>query len=430
MSNSDIILKNGVIVDCETNNESRQDVRISRATGLVIEIGSNLSGTEIIDCAGLHILPGWIDLRAQFNDPGKASRESILNGAKAAAHGGLTAVAARADTTPPVDNIASVSYVLQQSALAGGARVYPTGTITKKAEGKELAEIGRMTQAGAVGFTDGERTLQSAVLLHSAIEYASMFNKVIFDVPQNPELSDESLMHQGAMSAKLGMKGLPPVAEVIQIGRDSRLADSAGGRLHLTPVTLHDSIKIVRSAKQHNARVTADTSPLHLVLTDESLATYDTVFKVFPPLRTVKDSNALKAAYKEGVIDCIVSHHSPFTAEETDVEFLYAPFGNSTIETLVGVVLDVFYHEMNMPLIEIARRQSLLTRDILGVPGGGFKPGAPADFTIVNLDKEWTVDVRKFKSKGKNCALDGKRLRGGPVYAVIGGQLHSSICSE
>lgn len=382
--------------------------------GVVAEVGENLSaaGAEVLDATGLVALPGLVDLHTHLREPGREDAETVETGSRAAALGGYTAVCAMANTDPVADTAGVVEQVWRLGRDAGLVDVQPIGAVTVGLRGQQLAEIGAMagSAAGVRIFSDDGHCVADPRLMRRALEYVKAFDGVIAQHAEEPRLTEGAQMHEGEMSARLGLTGWPAVAEEAIIARDVLLAGHVGARLHICHVSTAGSVEILRAAKARGVRVSAEVTPHHLLLTDELLAGYDPVFKVNPPLRTDADVAALRQAVADGVIDAIATDHAPHTVEDKECEWAYARPGMLGLETALAVALEVFGPRWDL----IAERMSRAPARLAGLEAHGHDPapGVPANLTLVDPAAQITVDPRRLASRSRNTPYAGRTLPG------------------
>jgi dihydroorotase len=362
-------------------------------------------------------------MHVHLRDPGLEAKEDIVSGTQAAAAGGFTLVACMANTRPPVDSSILVEGLRERARRDGLVRVGVIGAMTKGLEGKELAEIGDMKLAGIVAVSDDGHHVTRSNLFLSGLEYAAMFDCPVITHAEDEDLVSGGYMHEGAVSAVLGIPGRPSVAEDIAISRDIMLAEYAGAPIHIAHVSTKGAVEIIRAAKQRGVKVTAEATPHHLVLTDEAVYGYNTATKVNPPLRSADHVAALRAGLKDGTIDAIACDHAPHAYEEKDVEYRYAPSGFTGLETSLGVILTELYHTGEFTLPEIIARMSTKPAQILRIAGGSLAVGAAADITVFDPDEEWTVETDKFYTRGKASPFAAKRLKGRAVMTMVAGEI-------
>ena len=419
----ELLITNGRIIDPSKKLDLNADILIT--DGLIKEIGTDLSDStqiETIDAAGKWVVPGLIDMHVHLREPGREDKETIETGTNAAAAGGFTAVACMANTDPVNDCQAVTRFILTH-AINKKSRVYPIAAITKKLEGMELTEMAELIDCGAVAFSDDGKTVKSAEVLRRALEYSQMFQKTLIEHCEDSELAGAGVMHEGYISTKLGLTGIPSIAEDTIIQRDIQLAEYTGGKIHIAHVSTQKAVHLIKEAKKRGVQVTAEVTPHHLFLNDESLTQFDTNLKMKPPLRSEQDRLALVDAVIDGTIDCIASDHAPHTVQEKDVEFDLAPFGIIGIETALALVLTKLYHTKKLTPLRLIEAFSTAPSKILGVPGGTLQVGSAADITIVDPEEYWIVDPSKFVSKSSNSPFAGWSLRGKPKMTLLDGKI-------
>lgn len=422
-----LTLKNGRILDPSRKLDKVADLQIDREKGVITRIGKNLKGDEEIDCKGLTVCPGFMDIQVHFREPGQSAKETIATGAAAAVHGGFTTVVTMPNTDPPLDNASAIAYQYLQADKAGMARVYPSACITKGRQGEDIAPLGLLARAGAVAFTDDGSAVPGSFVMRSALEYANSLDKVIMEHCEDRDLSSGCVMHEGKVSAGLGINGYPSAAEEIVIARDTRLAKLAGARLHIQHISTKGGVQLVKEAKKRGVRVTAEVSPHHLLLTDEKCMGFDPVYKMNPPLREQSDVDACLKGLVDGTIDCFASDHAPHTTEEKSLEFVNAPNGVIGLETNIGVLLTGVVAKKKLSLKRFVEAWTSSPAKCLKLPGGSLKTGGPADVTVIDTNLKWTVDVDQFKSKARNCPFAGWKLKGAPVWTIVGGKVFEAI---
>jgi dihydroorotase len=422
-----LVLRGGRVIDPSQNLDDTADVAILNGrvdrVGRLGEIGASGHAVEELDCAGLVVAPGFIDVHCHLREPGREDVETIATGANAAAAGGFTAVCAMPNTDPVTDNQAAVGFVLRQGQRAGGARVYPIGAITLGQKGEALAEFGEMVAAGAVAVSDDGRPLVSAQLMRSALEYSRTFGIPVADHCEEPTLALGGAMNEGVASARLGLKGMPAEAEEIMVIRDILLSRRTGGHVHLCHLSTAGSVELLRWGKERGVRVTAEVCPHHLSLTEEAVLGYNTNAKMNPPLRTDADVVALRDAVRDGTIDVIATDHAPHHYDEKEREFADAPNGIVGLETALGVVMTSLVEPGIVDLPLLVERMAIAPARVFNLPGGTLRAGAVADVTIFDPGAQWTVDPTRFRSKGRNTPYAGWRLRGRVEYTVVEGRV-------
>lgn len=417
-----LLLKGGRIVDPVQNVDKIADLLIE--DGIISEIGERLSlaEVEVFDAQGLVIVPGLVDMHVHLREPGLEAKEDIASGTRAAAAGGFTTIACMPNTSPAVDSAILVSGILQRAQTEGVVNVKVIGALSKGQQGKELAEIGDMIAAGAVAISDDGSGLDNNRLFKTGLEYASIFDRPVISHAEDETLVDEGVMHEGAVSAMLGMKGRPSVAEDIAVARDIMLAEYTDATLHIAHVSSKGAVELIRQAKKRGVKVTAEVTPHHLTLTDEVVKTFNTATKVNPPLRSADHVAALLEGLKDKTLDAIATDHAPHAFEEKDREYKQAPSGFAGLETALGVVLTSLYHTERFTLLEIVERMSAAPARILGLEAGVLKVGASADITIIDPNLEWTVDSSSFYTKGKHTPFEKKILKGKAIATLVRGK--------
>jgi len=392
--------------------------------GLVAAAGQGLTADETFDARGLVVTPGLIDLHVHLREPGLASEETIATGSAAAVAGGFATVLAMPNTDPPVDSATAVSHIYLQAARTDLANVFPTGCVSKGRAGKELAEMAEMDRAGAVAFTDDGDWIVSSRLMRRAFEYARGLGRPILCHCEETDLVSGGTANEGYQSVRLGLGGRSAAAEEIAVYRDLRLAEAAGARVHVCHVSTAGSVELVRSAKRRGLPVTCEVTPHHLTLTDAALEGYDPAFKMNPPLRTAEDCQALIAGLADGTIDAIATDHAPHAPEEKEQEFAAAPSGVVGLETALGVILDRVVGAGGLDLATAVQCLTAGPASVLGLlPRGTLCVGAPADVTVIDPERRWTVDPSAFRSPGKSTPFAGWELKGRAVLTVVGGRV-------
>ncbi len=423
------IICGGRVIDPATETDRVTDVLID--DGVIREIGevaTRPTGATIIDAVGKIVCPGFVDIHACLREPGFEEDETIASGTAAALAGGFTSIGSMPDTAPVVDNRASAEFVTLQAARANNCNVFPLGTVTKERTGEELAEIGQLVQGGAVAFTDGHKPIANAEVMRRALEYTRMFDRPILSLPVVPELAAGGVMHEGFVSTLLGLQGIPAAAHDIMVGRDIALAELTDGRLHIMCLTTRDSVERIRRAKQRGIRITAEVTPHHLLLTDEAMKSFSSANRVFPPLVAADHVAALIEGVSDGTIDAICSDHTPLAREKKDCEIDAAPPGISSLETAVAVAAAALVHPGHIDWPAFIRLLTCGPAAVLGINRGTLQPGAAADVTVFDPDREWTVDSTRFRSRGHSTPFDGRCLRGSVETVLVGGAVR--YCRE
>jgi dihydroorotase len=416
---SNLLLKNGRIIDPANKRDEVGDLAIS--DGKIVSAASD--GAEEIDCTGLVIAPGLIDLHVHFREPGQSAKETIATGARAAAAGGFTSVVCMPNTTPAVDHASVVTWIKEKAEREACVNVYTTGAITKGIAGEELAPIGTMAKAGIVALTDDGRCVQNHELMRRALEYARMFHLPILDHCQDYGLVGKGVMHEGYWSTLLGLPGWPAAGEEMIVARNGLLAELCGTPIHCQHLSSGQSVRILKDARARGVPITGEVCPHHIALTDESLQGYNTNFKMNPPLRTQADVEALIQGIADGTVSILASDHAPHCAFEKEVEFDMAPFGIVGLETELGLFLDILIHKTKA--IGLPRLIEMLTVEparLLRLDRGTLSEGATADVTIIDPGLEWIVDASAFQSRSANTPFDGWELKGRAVRTIVGGK--------
>jgi len=420
-----LLIRGGRVIDPAQDIDRIADLRI--VDGRIAGIGPGETGAgradETIDAAGMIVTPGLIDMHVHLREPGREEDETIASGTRAALAGGFTSVACIPNTEPPIDTQAAVEFIHQKAARADTCNVFVVACVSRNREGKELAEIGQLVEAGAVAFSDDGAPVSDAELMRRALEYCSMFGKTILAHEEVLELSRGGVMNEGLVSLLLGLGGMPAAAEEVMIGRDTALAESTGGRLHVMHVSTAGGVALVRAAKARGVRVTAEACPHHFTLTDESLRTFDANCKMSPPLRTAADVEAIIAGIADGTIDCIATDHAPHAREKKMLELDRAPFGILGLETAIGLSVTRLIVPGHLGWPRLVEAMSTIPARILGLDRGTLRTGSPADVTIIDPDRTWKVDVKSFRSKSINSPFHGWTLRGRAVATIVGGRV-------
>ncbi|MEP6476655.1 MAG: dihydroorotase [Actinomycetota bacterium] len=417
-----LILVGGRLVDPVSGTDELRDVALTDGR-IAVEAAT---GAERLDCSGLIVTAGLVDLHTHLREPGFEHKETILTGTRAAAVGGYTAVSAMANTDPVADHAGIIGEVRQKAAAAGLADVYPVGAITKGLAGESLAEIGEMVAAGVRVFSDDGICVPTARMLRNALTYARAFphEVVIADHCEEASLVEGGQMHEGGHSYAMGLAGRPAEAEEIAVARDLALARMTGGRLHICHVSAARSVELIRRAKTEGVRVTAEVTPHHLVFTDDDLVNYDTNLKVHPPIRSEEDRDALRRGVADGTIDAIATDHAPHAVEEKEAEFDLSPPGTIGLETSLAAVLTHLVQPGLLPLTRALEALSPTPARILGATGHGgpIEPGRPANLVVFDPAETWTVEP-PFASRGRNSAFLGRTLTGRVRMTLLRGEL-------
>jgi dihydroorotase len=420
-----LLIANGHLIDPACGQNSGKSILIEK--GRVIDwLNHNdcaPADCEIFDATGLIVAPGFIDLHVHLREPGQEYKETIASGCAAAVAGGFTSVCPMPNTKPINDNAAITRFIIEQARRAGFANVFPVGAITKESCGSELAEIGEMKAAGAVAVSDDGQPVPNAGMMRRALEYARDFDLPVVDHCEDKSLSSGGVMHEGKISLLLGLKGMPALAEDLDVVRDVLLAQAIDAQIHIAHISTKGAVEIVRRAKENGVKVSAEVTPHHFCLTDRQVEGYDTNSKMSPPLRSKEHLEAVIEAIKDGTIDAIATDHAPHHADEKALEFDAAPFGITGLETAVGLAFEKLVHTGFVSLQRLIEMFSTNPARIFKLrERGTLQKGAIADITILDADLQWTFHAAESKSKSKNTPFDGWTFRGAAVATIVGGQ--------
>lgn len=417
------LIKGGRVIDPANKIDKIADVLLE--DGRIAAVGENLpsEGAEVFEAEGKIVSPGLIDMHVHLREPGQEAKEDFGSGSRAAAAGGYTRVATMPNTRPVIDNSALVKAMQKRAEEDAVVHVEIIGAVTKGQQGEEMAEMGDMVQAGAIAFSDDGHFTRSAKVLLNCYDYLRTFDKVIINHEEETSLVEEGVMNESHRSAMLGMKGRPTVAEDIAVARDVMLAEYADARVHVAHISSGRAVDIVRQAKARGVKVTAEVTPQHLTMTDDLVELFDSSTKINPPLREQKDVDAVLAGLLDGTIDCIVTDHSPHAQEEKDREYMYAPSGFPGLETAVGILLTDLVHTGKLDIAMMIEKMTAAPARIFGINAGSLAEGMPADITVIDPELEWTVDDKKFYTKGSHSPFVGRRLKGKAVMTFVDGRL-------
>ena len=420
---SALLLKGGRVIDPAAKLNQVCDVLIE--DGIIQKVGLDIRAdqAEVYDASDKIVVPGLIDMHTHLREPGQEAKEDFASGSRAGAAGGYTTVATMPNTSPVVDTAALVTSLQKRAEGVAIIHIHIIGAVTKNQEGKELAELGDMVAAGAVAFSDDGHFDPSAKVLLSAYDYLVPFNKAIINHEEDTSLVEDGAMNEGHRSAMLGFKGRPIVAEDIAVARDIMLAEYAGAHVHVAHISSGRAVELVREAKKRGVHVTAEATPHHLTMTDALVDPADSSTKVNPPLRTAKDVNAVVAGLCDGTIDMIATDHSPHAAEEKDREYIYAPSGFPGLETAIGVLMTDLVHTGKLPLETLIERMTYAPARVFQLNAGTLREGGPADVTVIDPNLVWTVDEKKFYTRGSHSPFVGRELTGKAVLTVVDGQI-------
>ena len=419
-----LLIRAGRIIDPSQMMDKTADLLIvdGRIETISDKIGK-IEGILEIDAKGQLVTPGLIDVHVHLREPGGEHKETIETGVRAAVSGGFTAVCAMPNTDPVIDDPAGIRLVLAQAEKANGARVYPLGAISKGQEGKSLAAIGEMVEAGAVGITDDGNSVMDGGLMRMAMEYAKAFNIPVADHPEDLDLSRGGVMNEGLMSTRLGLLGKPNISEDIHIIRDLLLAELTHSRVHLQHVSTAYGGEMIRQAKERGVQVTAEATPHHLILTEKEVDGYNTDAKMNPPLRNVEDRAAVVEGFSDGTLCVYATDHAPHHYDEKEQAFAEAPNGIVGLETSLGIGLTCLVNEGAVDLSTLIDRMSCSPARAFNLPGGSLKKGGLADVTIIDPSVTWIVDSGKFLSKSRNTPFEGLELKGRATKTIVEGEI-------
>lgn len=409
--NAEILLKDKIVkADFRTEGDK------------IAEIAPSIEG-EGIDCSGLTVLPGLIDMHVHLREPGFEKKENIQTGSMAAVHGGFTQICCMPNTNPVIDNKVVVTYIKTRAKEVDLCKIHPIGAITKGQEGNELASIGSMKKAGVVALSEDGKSVPNSKIMSLAMQYASDFGLKCLCHCEDKDLVDGGVVNEGYYSTLTGLKGSIRAAEDIIIAREICLAESLDLPVHICHVSTYSGVELIRDAKKRGVRVTAETCPHYFTLTDEVIIDFDTNTKVNPPIRAEKDRLAIIEGLRDGTLDCIVTDHAPHHFDDKNVEYNLAAFGISGIETSFALSYTALVRSGILTLPELMEKMSYNPAKILDLEGGEIKEGGVADFTIVDLEKAWKIDPEKFYSKGKNTPFIGREVYGEVRYTVVDGKI-------
>jgi dihydroorotase len=420
-----ILLANARVVDPSRDLDGPGDVLI--ADGMIRDSKRGIGaagvpeGTDIINCAGKIVAPGLIDMRAFVGEPGASHRETFASASQAAATGGITTIICQPGTSPVIDNSATVDFVLRRARDTAIVNIHPMAAITKGMLGDEMTEIGLLKAAGAVAFTDGDRSITNAQVMRRVLAYARDFDALIVHHTEDPDLVGEGVMNEGEFAARLGLSGIPNAAEAVMLERDMRLVALTGGRYHAASLSSMESLEILKRARDAGLDVSASASINHVTLNENDIGPYRTFLKLSPPLRTEEDRRALVSAVASGLIDVLMSDHNPQDVEVKRLPFAEAASGAIGLETMLPAALRLI-HNGEMDFKTLIRAMSTRPAELLGLPGGSLRAGSPADVIVIDADIPWILDPADLKSQCKNTPFDEARFSGRVVRTIIGGR--------
>ena len=424
---SRLLIKNGRVIDPASGLDGPRDVLIEdgRIAAVEPEIDAPaevFDAAEIFDAAGCVVSPGFLDIHVHLREPGIEHAETIETGARAAAAGGFTSICCMPNTIPVNDSPTVTSFIVERARRYAPVNVFPIGAITQESKGERLAEIGAMKSAGIVAISDDGRPVMNSRVMRRAMEYAASFGLTVIDHCEDLDLSMGGDIHEGALSVRLGLRGIPGCSEDVMVARDIILAETTGARTHIAHISTRSSIEMVRHARRLGIPVTCEVTPHHFALTDADIDGYNSNYKMKPPLRGHHDAEAAIEGIVSGAIDAIATDHAPHTGNMKMQEFERCPFGVTGLETAIGLALEKLVHTGKIPLPRMVELFTTGPARVLGLDRGTLAIGAPGDVTIFDLDREWTFDVNETHSKSKNSPFHKHAFRGGPVAAIVGGK--------
>lgn len=419
---SSILIQNGTVIDPSQQLQAKRDLLIEN--GRVTRIDSSITGKfgQTIDATGQFVVPGLIDIHVHFREPGDEEEETIASGCAAAVAAGFTTVCCMPNTKPALDNEAQIEFVLRESERIGLANVLPVGAITKGREGKELAELASMHQRGAIALSDDGTGVNDSSVMRRALQYIRMFDGLLMQHCEDHQLAGGA-MNAGEVSTIIGMPGIPGEAEQLMIARDIVLNRGIGCRYHVQHISTAFSVELIRRGKHYGLPITAEVAPHHLLLTDESCRTFDTNYKMNPPLRTQADVDACIAGVKDGTIDILATDHAPHLAEEKELEFPYAPFGILGLEGALALYIKALVTPGHIDWMKLVDMMSTKGAQIIRYPRGTLKETSVADVTIIDPEMVWTIDKEQFVSKSRNTPFHGWEVKGRATHTIVGGQV-------
>lgn len=417
-----LLIKNGTLIGNCPGVSGKIDILAE--DGIITKISENIECGEadVIDAAGKTVIPGLVDAHCHLREPGCEYMEDIESGTKSAAMGGFTSIACMPNTKPAIDNEAVVKYIKARAKEAGTVNVFPIGAISKGLEGKELAEIGELKMAGAVGISDDGNPVMDSSLMKKAMQYSSMFNIRVISHCEDKCLTEDGVMNEGYISTLLGLKGIPAAAEEVMVAREIILSEYTNVPVHIAHVSTAVSVGMIRNAKKKGIRVTAETCPHYFTLTEEMCRGYNTNAKINPPLRTQKDVDGVIEGLKDGTIDIIVTDHAPHHIDEKNVEFNLAANGIVGFETAFPLAYTYLVKPGHLSLSDLIYKMTLKPSELLGLGRGIIEIGKPADLTVIDIDREYAIDISEFKSKSKNSPFDGFKVFGKICHVIVNGK--------
>jgi dihydroorotase len=419
-----LLIANGRVIDPSQNMDRTTNVLVVDGKIAAYDSAATTDGSaEVIEASGMIVAPGLIDIHVHLREPGFEDAETIETGTASAVNGGFTSVACMPNTDPPIDTQGTVELIRQTAAQKGHCNVFVVACVSQNREGKQLAEIGQLVEAGAVGFSDDGAPVYDAELMRRAFEYCLMFDKPVMNHCEVRELSQKGVMHEGLVSLTLGLQGIPAAAEDVMISRDVSLAEATGGRLHIMHLSTLGGVEILRRARARGIRVTTEVTPHHFTLTDECMRSFDSNYKMHPPLRGKEDVETIIAGLKDGTIDCIACDHAPHAKEKKMQELDQAPFGITGLETSLGLVVTQLIKPGHLDWPTAIAKMTINPARIVNLKKGTLQIGADADITVIDPEVRWKVDPSAMRSKSSNTPFAGWELQGRAEVVVVGGKV-------
>jgi dihydroorotase len=418
-----LLIKGGTVVDPASALNEKRDVLLEDGRVAAVEPSIEAGDAEVFDASGKIVAPGFLDIHVHLREPGIEHAETIETGSRAAAAGGFTSICCMPNTIPVNDSPTVTNFIVERARRYAAVNVFPIGAITKGSEGEQLAEIGAMKAAGAVAISDDGMPVMNSAVMRRAMEYAHSFGMVVIDHCEDLNLSSGGDIHEGAQSVRLGLRGIPGSSEDVMVARDLLLSHETGARIHIAHISTRNSIQMVARAREIGIAATCEVTPHHFTLTESDITTYDSNFKMKPPLRCHIDTDAAIDGIVSGVIDAIATDHAPHTGNMKMQEFERCPFGITGLETAIGLTLEKLVHPGKIDLTRMVELFTTGAERVMKLGRGTLAVGAPADVTIFDLDHEWTFNVNDSLSKSKNSPFDGRKFRGGPIATVVAGKV-------
>jgi len=393
----------------------------------IVDLGARLfddgvpDGIEVVDAKGSCLAPGLVDIRVQLREPGEEHKETIASAGAAAVSGGVTSMVCLPNTDPVIDDVAGIEFIARRAREVKRAKVYAYAAATRELAGKDITEIGLLSEAGAVGFTDGVRAIANSRVMRRALSYSTTFDALIVQHPEDPALADGGVMNEGEIATRLGLSGIPACAEALLVGRDLRLVELTGGRYHVAHVSTAETVALIRAAKARGLKVTCDTAPPYFALNELAVGDYRTFAKLSPPLRAEQDRRAVVAGLSDGTIDAIASDHAPQDQDSKRLPFAHAECGGIGLETLLALALELF-HNGHLTLPQVVERLTSAPARILGLKAGTLAKGAPADLLLFDPGRPWVIEEGAIRSKSKNTPFERRPVQGMAMRTVIDGR--------